>query len=184
MIYGINTWLTQLMALSGYSLTSALLFLLVLNFGNIIGNVIAGAAADRFGSKTVCIVVFALAAISFFLLSIKVSLLLGYLLVILVGNGSLGAQNLLNAYIAKSYPVNSRGTAVGWALGIGRTGAFVAPNLIGLFLFWHVPLQWSFYALAIPGLLAGVLLLFMPKTPVLNERVQESPLLSASAEAS
>jgi MFS transporter, AAHS family, benzoate transport protein len=184
MIYGVNTWLTQLMASSGYSLTSALLFLLVLNLGNIIGNVIAGAAADRFGSRIVCIVVFGLAAISFFLLSIKVPLLVGYLLVILVGNGTLGAQNLLNAYIAKSYPVNTRGTAVGWALGIGRTGGFVSPNLIGLFLFWHVPLQWSFYALAIPGALSILLLLFMPKTPALNEQVQESTALPASAEVS
>jgi AAHS family benzoate transporter-like MFS transporter len=104
--------------------------------------------------------------------------------VILVGNGAFGAQNLLNAYIAKFYPVNSRGTAVGWALGIGRSGGFVSPNLIGLFLFWHVPLQWSFYALAIPGALSVVLLLFMPKTPMLNEQVGASTALSASTEVS
>ncbi|MBV9231223.1 MAG: aromatic acid/H+ symport family MFS transporter, partial [Chloroflexi bacterium] len=171
-IYGVNTWLPQLMTLSGYSLTSALLFLLVLNVGNIIGNVIAGAAADRFGSKIVCMTVFALAAISFFLLSFKVPLLIGYILVILVGNGTYGAQNLLNAYVVKSYPVSSRGTAIGWALGIGRTGGFVAPNLIGLFLFWHVPLQWSFYVLAIPGVLAVIALLFITKTPAFYEHVQ------------
>jgi AAHS family benzoate transporter-like MFS transporter len=180
MIYGVNTWLPQLMTLSGYSLTSALLFLLVLNVGNIIGNVIAGAAADRFGSKIVCMIVFALAAISFFLLSFKVPLLVGYILVILVGNGTFGAQNLLNAYVAKSYPVNSRGTAVGWALGIGRTGGFVSPNLVGLFLFWHVPLQWSFYALAIPGVLAVIALLFITKTPTFNEQMlAPEPLLAA-----
>jgi AAHS family benzoate transporter-like MFS transporter len=182
MSYGVNTWLPQLMHLSGYSITSSLLFLLVLNVGNIIGNVIAGAAADRFGSRIVCIVIFALGAISFFLLSFRWPLLIAYIFVILVGNGTLGAQNILNAYVAKSYPVGSRSSAIGWALGIGRSGGLIGPNVLGLFQFWHVSLQWSFYALAIPGVLAVVLLLFIPKTPTLNEQVQESTLLPASAD--
>jgi AAHS family benzoate transporter-like MFS transporter len=182
MIFGVNTWLPQLMNLSGYSITSSLLFLLVLNVGNIVGNVIAGAAADRFGSKVVCIVIFALGALSFFLLSFHWPLFIAYILVILVGNGTLGAQNILNAYVAKSYPVGSRSSAVGWALGVGRAGGLVGPNVLGLFQFWHVSLQWSFYALAIPGLLAVVFLLFMPKTPTLHEQVQESTLLPASAD--
>ena len=182
MIFGVNTWLPQLMNLSGYSITSSLLFLLVLNVGNIIGNVIAGAAADRFGSKVVCIVIFALGALSFFLLSFHWPLFIAYVLVILVGNGTLGAQNILNAYVAKSYPVGSRSSAVGWALGIGRAGGLVGPNVLGLFQFWHVSLQWSFYALAIPGLLAVVLLFFMPKTPTYHAQVQETTLLPASAD--
>jgi AAHS family benzoate transporter-like MFS transporter len=172
MIFGVNTWLPQLMNLSGYSITSSLLFLLVLNVGNIIGNVIAGAAADRFGSRPVCLVIFGLGAVSFFLLSLHWPLVIAYLLVILVGNGTLGAQNILNAYVAKSYPVSNRSTAVGWALGIGRAGGLIGPNVLGLFQFWHISLQWSFYALAIPGILSVIALLFLPATPTLDERVQ------------
>jgi len=174
MIFGVNTWLPQLMNLSGYSITSSLLFLLVLNVGNIIGNVIAGAAADRFGSRLVCLVIFALGALSFFLLSFHWPLVIAYILVILVGNGTLGAQNILNAYVAKSYPVSNRSSAVGWALGIGRAGGLIGPNVLGLFQFWHVSLQWSFYALAIPGVLSVIALLFIPKTPTLDEHVQSS----------
>jgi MFS transporter, AAHS family, benzoate transport protein len=182
MIFGVNTWLPQLMNLSGYSITSSLLFLLVLNVGNIIGNVIAGAAADRFGSRLVCIVIFALGALSFFLLSFHWPLVIAYILVILVGNGTLGAQNILNAYVAKSYPVSNRSSAVGWALGIGRAGGLIGPNVLGLFQFWHVSLQWSFYALAIPGVLSVIALLFIPQTPTLDEHIQSSLPLSASAE--
>jgi AAHS family benzoate transporter-like MFS transporter len=182
MIFGVNTWLPQLMHLSGYSITSSLLFLLILNVGNIIGNVIAGAAADRFGSKGTCVTVFLLGALSFFLLSFHWPLIFAYFLVILVGNGTLGAQNLLNAYVAKSYPVNSRASAVGWALGIGRTGGLIGPNVLGLFQFWHVSLQWSFYALAIPGILSVILLIFLPRTPTFNERVQLSEPAPAVAE--
>jgi len=182
MIFGVNTWLPQLMQLSGYSLTSSLVFLAVLNIGNIIGNIIAGAAADRFGSRQVCMIIFALGAISFFLLSFHWPLLFAYLLVILVGNGTLGAQNILNAYVAKSYPVGSRSSAVGWALGMGRFGGLIGPNVLGLFQFWHVSLNWSFYALAIPGVLSVVALIFLPKTPTLHEQVQTPELVSASAE--
>jgi AAHS family benzoate transporter-like MFS transporter len=182
MIFGVNTWLPQLMNLSGYSITSSLLFLLVLNVGNIIGNVIAGAAADRFGSKVVCMVIFGLGALAFFLLSFHWPLLIAYILVILVGNGTLGAQNILNAYVAKSYPVGSRSSAIGWALGTGRAGGLVGPVVLGFFQFWHVSLHWSFYALAIPGVLAVVLLLFIPKTPTFHEHVQDATLLPASAD--
>jgi AAHS family benzoate transporter-like MFS transporter len=182
MIFSVNTWLPLLMHLSGYSITSSLLFLLILNVGNTIGNVIAGAAADRFGSKGTCVTVFLLGAVSFFLLGFHWPLIFAYFLVILVGNGTLGAQNLLNAYVAKSYPVNSRASAVGWALGIGRTGGLIGPNVPGLFQFWHVSLQWSFYALAIPGILSVILLIFLPRTPTFNERVQLSEPAPAVAE--
>jgi AAHS family benzoate transporter-like MFS transporter len=182
MIYAINTWLPHLMNLVGYSLPLALSFLAVLNVGNIIGNVVAGAASDRFGSKNVCITVFGLAAISFFLLSFHWPIVVVYILVILVGNGSLGAQNLLNAYVAKSYPVGSRGSAVGWALGAGRGGGFVGPNIVGLLLLWHVSLVWSFYVLAIPGLLAVIALFFIPRTPVFDEQALPSVELPVTAE--
>ena len=50
LIYGINTWLPEIMRKSGYSLGSALSFLLVLNVGAIAGALLAGALADRFGT--------------------------------------------------------------------------------------------------------------------------------------
>lgn len=184
MIYGVNTWLPQLMALSGYSLTSSLLFLLVLNIGNIIGNVIAGTAADRFGSKAVCIALFTLGAVSFFLLSFHWSILVAYILVVLVGNGSLGAQNIINAYIVKSYPTNTRASAMSWAIGLGRAGAIFGPIMLGLFQTWHVSLQWSFYALAIPGILSVIALLCMPKTLASYERTRVQLPLSAATEIS
>lgn len=182
MIYGVNTWLPQLMALSGYSLTSSLLFLLVLNVGNIIGNVIAGTAADRFGSKAVCITLFTLGAVSFFLLSFHWSILVAYILVVFVGNGSLGAQNIVNAYIVKSYPTNIRASAMSWAIGLGRAGAIFGPIMLGLFQTWHVSLQWSFYALAIPGILSVIALFYMPKTLASYERPQMQLPLSAATE--
>jgi AAHS family benzoate transporter-like MFS transporter len=42
-----------------------------------------------------------------------------------------------------------RATGLGWALGIGRSGAIVDPILIGVLVGMNLPLQRNFFALAI-----------------------------------
>ena len=77
MIYGLNTWLPEIMRTAGYSLGSALSFLLVLNVGGIIGTLLIGVAADRIGSKPTTVFTFLLAASSVALLSIEFPLVGG-----------------------------------------------------------------------------------------------------------
>ena len=50
LVFGLNTWLPQLMRGAGYELGSALAFLLVLNVGAIAGGLGGSALADRYGS--------------------------------------------------------------------------------------------------------------------------------------
>lgn len=64
MVYALSSWLTKLMAQAGYSLGSALTFVLVLNFGAMIGAIGGGWLADRFSIKKVVMCFFALAAVS------------------------------------------------------------------------------------------------------------------------
>jgi AAHS family 4-hydroxybenzoate transporter-like MFS transporter len=60
-----------------------------------------------------------------------------------------GAQNGANAMAAEVYPTEARSTGVGWALGIGRIGSILGPNvgamLVGatprLFMYAAVPLM-------------------------------------------
>ena len=51
LIYGLNTWLPQMMRQAGYPLGSSLSFLLMLNITAAIGALFAGAIADRIGAK-------------------------------------------------------------------------------------------------------------------------------------
>jgi AAHS family benzoate transporter-like MFS transporter len=51
-----------------------------------------------------------------------------YLLVAIVGFGSIGAQILVNGFVATYYPDASRATALGLMLGLGRLGAILAIN--------------------------------------------------------
>ena len=161
MIFGLGTWLPQIMTRAGYSLGSALTFLLVLNLGNVIGNVIAGRLADQFGIKRVAIIIYLLGAVSIAALSIKLPFLATYVLLFFAGNGSIGTQNLVNAYVAQYYPVESRGTASGWALGVGRFGGILGPVIGGYLQFLHVGVQSTFIIFAVPGVLAATAILLV-----------------------
>ncbi|MGW4489885.1 MFS transporter [Amycolatopsis sp. NPDC004368] len=51
LVYGLNTWLPQIMRVAGYPLGTALSLLLTLNLGGMIGMIVAGFVADRVGVR-------------------------------------------------------------------------------------------------------------------------------------
>ena len=142
LVYGLNQWLPEIMRQSGYALGAALAFLLVLNVGAVIGLLVAGPVADRYGSKAACAGWFALAAVFLFLLSIQMPLFVTYAVVLLTGFFVFSAQVLLYAYVSKHYPTSGRGTALGWAAGIGRIGAICGPILGGMLLGAGLAVPW------------------------------------------
>lgn len=169
LVYGLNQWLPTIMRDAGYALGAALAFLLVLNVGAVIGLLFAGPVADRYGSKIACAVWFALGAVSLFLLSVQMLLPLTYLVVFVTGVWVFSAQVLLYAYVSKYYPTSGRGTALGWAAGIGRVGAICGPLLGGLLVGAGLAVPWGFYAFALVGLLGAGFIALVPRSPLDNE---------------
>ena len=165
LVYGLNSWLPGIMSEAGYPLSSSLSFLLVLNVGAIVGALLASAAADRFGSKPLTVVCFLLGAASVALLSIQPAALVVYILVAVAGLGSVGTQILVNAWVTRYYPVESRATGVGWAIGFGRAGAIFGPILGGLVVGSGLAFEWNFYAFVIPALIGAVIALLVPRSP-------------------
>lgn len=163
MIYGLSTWLPKMMREAGYPLGPSLGFLLMLNLSAAIGALIAGTAADRWGSKKIISISYFLAGVSIALLSIKSSMLLVYCLVGVAGFGTIGTTLILNAYISKYFEAENRATALGWALGFGRIGAISGPILIGLFMSSDLDFSINFYLFAVAGVLASITILFIPK---------------------
>ena len=161
LVYGLNTWLPNIMRTAGYALGSSLLFLLALNTGGIVGTIAASRLADRVGIKPVAIGAFLVAALSVLLLSVDLGLAALVLLVAVAGFGT-GAQILVNGFVAVHYPAHSRATALGWSLGIGRIGAVLGPILGGLVAGSGVGYQWNFYLFALFGLVGAVLLVGVP----------------------
>ncbi|MDM0107175.1 MFS transporter [Variovorax sp. J22R24] len=156
MVYALSSWLTRLMAGAGYSLGSALTFVLVLNFGAMIGAVGGGWLADRFHIKYVLVGMYALAAVSITLLGYRAPTELLFLLVGLAGASTIGTQIVTYAYVGQFYPMAVRATGIGWASGVGRSGAILAPIVIGSLVGLALPLQQNFMAIAIPAVIAAV----------------------------
>ncbi|WP_338761046.1 MFS transporter [Massilia sp. METH4] len=156
MVYALSSWLAKLMAGAGYSLGSALTFVLVLNFGAVIGAVGGGWLADRFHIKYVLVAMYALAAVSITLLGYPVPTPVLFLLVGLAGASTIGTQIVTYAYAGQFYPAAVRATGIGWASGVGRSGAILAPIAIGTLVGLALPLQHNFAAIAVPAVIATV----------------------------
>jgi len=161
MVYALSSWLTKLMAGAGYSLGSALTFVLVLNCGAIIGAVGGGWLADRFHIKAVLAAMYALAAVSITLLGVPMPTAALFIVVGLAGASTIGTQIVANAYTGQFYPMAVRSTGLGWALGIGRVGAILAPIVIGLLVSMKLPLQQNFIAISIPAVIGMIAVLLI-----------------------
>ncbi|MDN7858225.1 MFS transporter [Burkholderia cepacia] len=156
MVYALSSWLTRLMARAGYSLGSALTFVLVLNAGAMAGAIGGGWLADRLPIKTVLVSMYLLAAVSITLLGYPMPTALLFVLVGLAGASTIGTQIVNCAYAGQFYPMAIRSTGIGWTLGVGRSGAILAPIVIGVLVGIDLPLAQNFMAIGLPALVAAV----------------------------
>lgn len=133
--YGLGTQLPKIMRDSGADLGPALAFMIALNMGAVIGSVLTAWAGDRFGILRTATIAAAVAGIALLTLLLgTTSTAFVYLMLVLAGIGTHGTQSLIVGAIASQYPAALRGTALGWALGVGRIGAVLAPQISGLLL--------------------------------------------------
>ena len=161
MIYALSSWLTKLMAMSGYSLGSALSFVIALNLGAMFGAIFGGWLADKFHIKWVLVTMYALGGLFLYLMTIPMSTDMLYLVIGAVGACSTGAQIVAYAYSGQYYPMAIRSTGIGMASGVGRAGAIMAPLLIGLIVSLKLPLEQNFLVIAAAGVIGAVALAFI-----------------------
>ncbi|WP_431928684.1 MFS transporter [Amycolatopsis tucumanensis] len=150
LVYGLNTWLPQLMRTAGYPLSTSITLLLVLNVGAVIGLVLAGTIADRFGIRPIARIWFGAGAVLLALLSLKIgnSFVLNGL-VLLTGVFVFSAQVLIYGYVAHAFPAQARGTALGMTSAIGRLGSILGPFVTGALVTAGVAYPWGFYFFAV-----------------------------------
>jgi MFS transporter, AAHS family, cis,cis-muconate transporter len=131
--YGVGTWLpTYIVDELGFDFKKMTGYLVGSYAAMIIGKIIAGWLADRFGRRNVYIMGGISTAI--FLPVIYLYNTPGNIIILLTILGFLyGAQYGINStYMSESFPTHIRGTAVGGAYNIGRFGAAIAPITIGI----------------------------------------------------
>ena len=158
--YGLGTWLPKLMASDArFDMGAPLSFLLALNIGAVIGSFATAWAGMRFGPLRSAVGAAAAAAVGLaFLLTYPTSTLPLYGALILAGIGTHGTQCLIIAAVASHYPPRMRGTALGFALGTGRIGAVLAPQVGGWLLDAELGVGSNFLAFSLAAAAAAVLL--------------------------
>ncbi|MDD7969395.1 MFS transporter [Actinomycetospora lemnae] len=165
LVYGLNTWLPEIMRSAGYELGAALALLLVLNVGAILGLLLAGTVANRIGVRPATIAWFAAATLFLALLSVRLPGIGVYVSVLLAGIFVFSAQVLVYAYVSQLYPAEARGTALGTASGVGRLGAISGPIIGGALLQAGVAYPWGFYAFALVAALGALGVVLVGRAP-------------------
>ncbi len=171
MVNGITIWLPGFMVNAGYALGSSLTFMLVYNAGTIIGTLILGKLADKWGTKKVLVPMFLIAAVCLSLFGIKNNMVILYLLVGITGACTMGAQNISYSFVSQYYPSFMRSTAIGLASGIGRIGAIIGPTFGGFLVSLSLPVQMNFMSFAIPGIIAAIGFSFVPLNLANNKKM-------------
>jgi len=171
LVYGLNTWLPQIMRAAGYELGAALGLLLVLNVGAVLGLLFAGRVADRIGNRRSTIIWFTTAAVFLALLSIKIPGIGIYVAVLLTGVFVFSAQVLVYAYVARVYPAAARGASLGAASGIGRLGAITGPLITGVLLTAGIAYPWGFYLFAAVAAIGAVAVSLVNRNPAPDEEL-------------
>ena len=165
LVYGLNTWLPQIMRAAGYELGAALALLLVLNVGAIVGLLLAGRIADRIGKRRSTVGWFAGGAVFLGLLSVKLPGIGIYVSVFLAGMFVFSAQVLVYAYVSHLYPANARATALGSASAVGRLGGISGPLIGGWLLTAGLAYPWGFYIFAVVAAIGAVSILLVDRDP-------------------
>jgi benzoate transport len=169
LVYGLNTWLPQIMRSAGYALGAALALLLVLNVGAIVGLLIAGNVADRIGKRRSTVGWFTGGALFLALMSVKLPGIGVYVSVFLAGMFVFSAQVLVYAYVSHLYPAGARATALGSASAVGRLGGIAGPLIGGWLLTAGLAYPWGFYIFALVAAIGAVSILLVNRDPAPDE---------------
>ncbi|WBL19563.1 MFS transporter [Citricoccus sp. NR2] len=164
LVYGLNTWMPTLLVAAGYTLTSSLSFLLAVNVGAVVGAIISSRLADTFGPRPVTVVSFLSSGAALVLMGTGAfPLSVMYVLVAIVGFGSIGAQILVNGFVATYYADDTRATALGVTLGVGRIGAVLAISGGGVLVAAELTSFTNFAVWSMAALLGILAILLVPR---------------------
>jgi putative MFS transporter len=127
---GVFVWLPTLLIGENSSINRSFLLSLIISLGQIPGTILVAYLADRFSRRKLIILSLGFLGLSaiIFSLSGNTSWIIAIGFLLMVFNGM--AWGLAHPFSSELYPTYIRGTATGWATGIGRLGGVVAPMVV------------------------------------------------------
>ncbi|WP_157269812.1 MFS transporter [Azohydromonas aeria] len=156
-VYFSLSWTPKLLVQAGLSAQQGVTGGVLINVGGIVGGSLFGALAVRVRLVHLTVAAFLIYAL-FTALFGAVSGALGLAFAVAFGMGIFLFASMagLYAFAPATYPAAVRTTGLGWAIGIGRIGAIVAPLTAGVLLDGGWQPASLYYAYALP-LVAGAL---------------------------
>jgi len=153
--YFVMSWTPKLLVQGGLSPSEGITGGVLLNLGGIGGGVLFGLLASRLGVKGMTAAYLLLSSATLALFGVFAEQLATALFVaVLIGACVTGAMAGLYSLAPLLYAPGARVTGVGWAIGIGRLGAIVAPLLAGALLDQGWTGANLFYLFCLPFLLS------------------------------
>ncbi|WP_234775556.1 3-(3-hydroxy-phenyl)propionate transporter MhpT [Paraburkholderia tropica] len=133
-LYFLLNWLPSLTVSRGMSRSQAGFAQICFNAGSVVGVLGIGVLMDRFKQDLSAMAIYACIIGALIALSAAHSAVGVSTAVLFSGMGVVGAQSMLYALSAASYPTIVRGTGVGAAVAVGRIGSIVGPMAAGQLL--------------------------------------------------
>ena len=155
-LYFLMSWIPKLMENAGYDLSAGRDAFLLFNLGGVIGIYLLGFLSIKLKLTNLIFNLSIASAISMIVFAYapnELNTLLFLLLVIGILQQS--AFTGLYGVAAKAYPTEIRSTGVGWAIGLGRTGAVVGPALAGYLILAGYDMSANFIFFSIPMVICG-----------------------------
>lgn len=159
-LYFVLGWTPALLQKSGLTTTAGMDAAAMFGLGGAIGTIAQGWLATRFNIYRLMVVEMALYVVAILLMpAVLDDATLAPAMVFLIAAGICAYQAGAIMIVVESYPDAIRTTGFGWAFGVGRMGATVAPILAGSL----VAAGWSsghiFTVAAVPGVLSVLALI-------------------------
>lgn len=180
--YFVNSWTPRLMNTAGLSETLAMFVTVMLTAGGAIGSVAFGLFTARWSTRVV-LTWFTVVAAVLMAVFVFTTQWVGLVLVIgiLVGLFTNGCIAGLYVLTPQSYSSGMRSTGAGWAIGIGRFGAILAPTATGALMDVGWTPQVIYVSVGVVILIATVTLTFMRNAEVEANRDPQTDLDEARA---
>lgn len=157
-LYFMMSWIPKLVEDAGHGFKAGRDAFFLFNLGGVVGIYGLGWLSTRWRLYIViCVMLIAsaLCMAAFALSSENISLMM--VLILMIGIFQQGGFAGLYSAAAKTYPTGIRSTGIGWAIGLGRTGAVVGPATAGYLIASGLDMSDNFIVFAIPMAIGGLI---------------------------
>ncbi len=157
-LYFLMSWIPKLMEDAGHSFEVGRQAFFLFNLGGVIGIFLLGFLSTRWKLTDLIFVLLFLSAAGMVVFAVvpgQADLLLT--IIFLVGLLQQGGFTGLYGAAAKAYPTSIRSTGIGWAVGLGRSGAVAGPAAAGYLIAAGLDMSTNFLIFAVPMAVGGII---------------------------